>query len=560
MNMQYDLIVRNVNIYNPFLRTFEKKEAAIRNGKFVHIAARICDSAKAVLDGEGRWMIPGFVDIHMHIESSMSIPVRFSDAVMQHGTTTVVADPHEIANVSGEEGILFFLSQDTDLDIFYGIPSSVPSTNSTLETTGGVIGVVEVEDLLKNNRIRCLGEVMNFQGVVNEPDSLISQIIDTCQKIRPDLPLEGHCPKVTGADLSAFLARGISADHTHQTKESIMEKIPNGMFLEIQEKSMSQEVIDCLIDNNFFEYFCFVTDDVMADRLRIHHLNHLVAKAVSMGMKPEDAIYCATFTPARRMHLEDRGAIVPGRIADFLLLDDLSSFVPVMIYKNGKKIENKETPVPVIPEQFLHTLHCRKAVKEDFIIHCQGTKALVNIMSIEPHSTFTTRKKVLLPVQDGKLDYTGYALLTVFERYGKSNAIVHGLVENAMRNKGAIAASWAHDHHNVLVMGTDEEDMKLAQNKLLEIDGGFVTVENHVVTAICPLEIGGIVSSRPIESLGKDLEEVRSAMQRLGYVHDNEIMSFSTLSLLVSPEIKISDKGLVLTREQSIIPLVEEVQ
>ena len=181
-------------------------------------------------------------------------------------------------------------------------------------------------------------------------------------------------------------------------------------------------------------------------------------------------------------------------------------------------------------------------------------------MSIEPHSTFTTRKKVLLPVQDGKLDYTGYALLTVFERYGKSNAIVHGLVENAMRNKGAIAASWAHDHHNVLVMGTDEEDMKLAQNKLLEIDGGFVTVENHVVTAICPLEIGGIVSSRPIESLGKDLEEVRSAMQRLGYVHDNEIMSFSTLSLLVSPEIKISDKGLVLTREQKIIPLVEEVQ
>ena len=148
MNMQYDLIVRNVNIYNPFLRRFEKKEAAIRNGKFVHIAARICDSAKAVLDGEGRWMIPGFVDIHMHIESSMSIPVRFSDAVMQHGTTTVVADPHEIANVSGEEGILFFLSQDTDLDIFYGIPSSVPSTNSTLETTGGVIGVVEVEDLL----------------------------------------------------------------------------------------------------------------------------------------------------------------------------------------------------------------------------------------------------------------------------------------------------------------------------------------------------------------------------------------------------------------------------
>ena len=297
----------------------------------------------------------------------------------------------------------------------------------------------------------------------------------------------------------------------------------------------------------------------MADKLREHHLNHLIARAVSMGMKPEDAIYCATFTPARRMHLEDRGAIVPGRIADFLLLDDLSSFVPAQVYKNGRKIENKETPVPSIPAQFLHTLHCRKAVKDDFVICCNGEQALVNIMSIEPHSTFTTHKQVTLQIKNGKLDYTGYALLSVFERYGKSNAIVHGIVENAIQNKGAIAASWAHDHHNVLVMGTDEEDMVLAQNKLLEIDGGFVVVENHQVTAVCPLEIGGIVSSRPIEDLGKDLEAVRCAMQRLGYVHDNEIMSFSTLSLLVSPEIKISDKGLVLTKQQKIIPLVEEV-
>lgn len=558
MNMQYDLIVRNVKIYNPFLRRFDAKEAAITNGKFVHVAEHIEASAGEVLDGNGRWMIPGFVDIHMHIESSMSIPVRFSDAVMQHGTTTVVADPHEIANVSGEEGILFFLSQNTDLDIFYGIPSSVPSTNSALETTGGIIGIAEVKDLLKNNRIRCLGEVMNFQGVVNELDSLISRIIETCQMIRPDLPLEGHCPKVTGADLSAFLARGISADHTHQTKESIMEKIPNGMFLEIQEKSMSQEVIDCLIDHDFFDYFAFVTDDVMADRLREHHLNHLVAKAVAMGMKPEDAIYCATFTPSRRMHLEDRGAIVPGRIADFLLLDDLSSFVPAAVYKNGQRIEKKETPVPAIPARFLHTLHCHKAVKDDFIIQCDGKEALVNIMSIEPHSTFTTRKHVTVPVIDGKLSYEGYALLTVFERYGKSHSVVHGLVENAIQKKGAIAASWAHDHHNVLVMGTDQEDMVLAQHTLLDIDGGFVIVENHKVTAICPLEIGGIVSGRPIEELGKDLEEVRSGMQRLGYVHDNEIMSFSTLSLLVSPEIKISDKGLILTKEQKIIPLVEE--
>lgn len=558
--MQCDLIIRNCRIFNSFLQKFVTADCAVRGGRFFRIAAHLEADGAEIIDGKGRWMIPGLVDIHMHIESSMSIPSRFSDAVLPHGTTTVAADPHEIANVFGEEGILFFLSQDTDLDIFFGIPSSVPSTDPSLETTGGLIGPDEVSRLLKEKRIVCLGEVMNFHDVCFEPDSLSAEIIRTCRAERPCMPLEGHCPKVSGEELSEFLYQGISADHTQQTAASVIEKITNGMFLEIQEKSMSQEVLDTLAENGFYEYFCFVTDDVMADRLRTGHLDRLVRKAIAMGMPAEKAIYCATFTPCRRMHLEDRGAIAPGRIADFILLDDLQTFRIASVYKKGRLVAKKESEVPAVPERFLHSIHCRRAMRGDFEITAAGNEALCNIIEIEPHSTFTHRRLQWLPVKNGRVDWQGYAMLAVYERYGRSGAIARALTSHTIAGSGAIAASWAHDHHNVMVMGTCPEDMELAQHALLEQEGGFVVVQNHQVRASAVLEIGGIVSSAPIEKLGADLENVRRAMQELGYEHDNEIMSFSTLSLLVSPEIKVSDRGMIDTRTQRILPLIEETR
>lgn len=363
--MNYDMIIQNCKVYNSFTKSFEYTDVAVKNGIFTHIEKNIMLDNTYVVDGKGKYMIPGLVDIHMHIESSMSIPSRFSDAVLAHGTTSVVADPHEIANVFGREGILSFLSQDTLLDIFYGIPSSVPSTNSNLETTGGAIGIEEVKELLMNNKIVCLGEVMNFYDVCYEPESLSAKIIGICKKLRPILPLEGHCPKIKGRELSNFISKGISADHTHQTKESVIEKITNGMFLEIQGKSMTQEVLETLIEHDFYEYFCFVTDDVMADHLRYGHLNTLVQKAIEMGMKPEMAIYCATFTPARRMHLEDRGTIAPGRIADFIMLDDIYKFHITDVYKNGKKvIKTKKETKKQFPEHFYQSIQCREAEKK----------------------------------------------------------------------------------------------------------------------------------------------------------------------------------------------------
>lgn len=557
--MKVDMIIQNAQVYNVFIQSFERKDVAIKKGIFVECADTISYPAKETINAEGLYMIPGLVDIHMHIESSMTIPARFSNAVLPHGVTTVVADPHEIANVFGMEGMKAFISNATTLDIFYGIPSSVPSTNPKLETTGGYIGLAEVEQLLKLSTIKCLGEVMNFQDVCEHEDSLISRIIALCKEKRPELPIEGHCPRVSGAELASFIAHGVTADHTHQTPESVYEKVCNGMFIELQRKSLSSQVIDVIKEHHLYEYIALVTDDVMADHLREGHLNEIIKLAVKCGMPIEKAIYCATFTPARRMHLEDRGAICSGRIADFFFVSDLKQFIITEVYKDGKLItKEKEEEAPAFPKYFYQSLKCAYAKPTDFQISLKGNTARCHIMEIEPHSTFTKHLLEEVPIVEGKLSYQDYALITVFERYGKTGDIAHGLVKNAIK-EGAIATSWAHDHHNVMVLGTNEADMLLAQHTLLDMQGGYVVVKDQQVLAKAQLEIGGIVSGRPIEELGSDLQRVRESMLMLGYVHDNEIMSCSTLSLPVSPELKITDKGLLDTKTQEIIPLVEEI-
>lgn len=557
-----DMLIKNISVYQTFTQQFEIKDVLIKNGRFIQIADCLSVTNEQVIDGTGKWMVPGLIDIHMHIESSMTLPSRFSQAVLPHGVTTVVADPHEIANVFGLEGIKSFLSNATALDIFYGIPSSVPSTSPELETTGGFIGTDEVRELLHDPNILCLGEVMNFQDLCKKETSTIKDIIKLCQETRPSLPIEGHCPKISGKDLADFIAAGVTADHTQQTPESIVEKIKNGMFLEIQKKSMTPQTIQTLMDYQFYDYFAFVTDDVMVDKLPKGHLNEIIKFAVSLGMPVEKAIYCSTYTPARRMHLEDRGMIAPGRLADFILLSDLSSFKIHSVYKNGEEVTSmKENHHQTFPEHFYQSIKCKKASREDFQLQVSGTSALCNVIQTQPHSTFTKHIQKVVPIVEGRIDYQSenLCLLTIFERYGKNGNIAHALLNQPITKRGAIATSWAHDHHNVMVMGNHEEDMILAQHTLCEMQGGYVVVQDGRVVAKAYLEIGGIISAQPIEVLAKQLQEVRIAMQQLGYIHDNEIMSFSTLSLPVSPELKVTDVGMINTRTQEIVPLIAEV-
>lgn len=559
-------LIKNVQVYNTFTQSFEKKNVYIQKDRFYYI----CDDeplvVQQIIDGQGKYMIPGLIDIHMHIESSMTIPSEFSKAVLPHGVTTVVADPHEIANVFGVRGIETLVSNDTTLDIFYGIPSSVPSTNKQLETTGGQIDVSDVKRLLKNPRILCLGEVMNFKDLVGGHDTLINRIISACHEEKWQLPIEGHCPRISGLDLAQYIYQGVDADHTQQTPESIVEKIKNGMFLEIQRKSMTKENIQALVENSFYEYFALVTDDVMADQLQMGHLNLLVKLAYELGMPIEKAIYCATYTPARRMHMIDRGCISPGKLADFILLDDLYSFAINSVYKRGKCVYSHSKPIeiiekkPQIPQDFYHSLYARKAEASDFMIASCQKEVLCHVMEIQPHSTFTKHIKMVLPVKDGYIDYAsaGLSLLTIFERYNKNGHIAHAFVKNSIQKPGAIATSWAHDHHNMMILGNNVEDMLIAQHQLLKQQGGYLVVENQKIQANALLNIGGIISDQPLEQLAHDLCSVRKAMEYLGYVHDNVIMSLSTLSLPVSPEIKMTDFGMMDTYHQIFIPIVED--
>ena len=566
--MEVQLIIKNLKVYNSYFKKFIQGDVVINDGKFLHIGNNYEDrlTSKNIIDGNNKYMIPGLIDIHMHIESSLTIPSEFSKAAIKQGVTTVVADPHEIANVFGIEGIKEFIKSKEKLDIFYGIPSSVPSTSNHLETTGGEITVNEVKELLSYENILCLGEVMNFKDLIEDENSLINNIINVSKDKK--IPLEGHCPKIDGVDLSLYIYRGVDGDHTQQSVASLEEKIRNGMFIEMQHKSMTTENIKFLVENNLYEHFALATDDVMADKLTKGHLNELVKEAVNLGMSIENAIYVATYTPAKRMRLFDRGTIAPGKIADFILLDDIEKFDIYEVYKNGEVVFNKHNGLKEehfmkksnFDKKFYNSIKLNQITKENLLVKVSqkyNNKVICRTMNVMKNTTFTEEGEISLEVVNGilKWENSNCALIAVFERYGKSNNIAFGLVQGEIIKEGAVATTWAHDNHNVMVMGRNVEDMVLAVNSLIDFNGGYIVVKDNNVLAKLELPIGGIVSDEPIEVVGEKLGKVRAAMKELGYNHMNEIMSFSTLSLPVSPAIKITDKGLIDVKKCKVVSL-----
>ncbi|WP_373795120.1 adenine deaminase C-terminal domain-containing protein [Jeotgalibaca porci] len=554
-----DLLIINASVFNSFLKTFEKQNVSVKDGKFYYISDEDLHylNPKEVLDAQGKYLIPGLIDIHMHIESSMVPPASFSPTALSHGVTTIVADSHEIANVFGVAGITAFMEQETEMDIFYAIPSSVPSTTMDRETTGGIIGVTEVRELLEHPKVIALGEAMNFKGITTEPDSLIRQILRETQVLKPFMPLEGHIPRVSGEDLAKFMFVGLTADHTHQSPDSILEKAKNGIFLEFQKKSITPENMAVINHYNLYEHMALITDDIMVDDFVTGHLDANVRLAIAAGLPAEEAIYTATYTPARRMGFQDRGAIMTGYQADFILLDDVPSFKIATVYKNGKQVSTAH-PDMYFPESFYQSVQCRPLTEADLSFKVE--KAMTcNVIAIQEIGTFTEHVQRMVAEKNGFLDWenSGLALIVVMERYGKNGNIGYGFVENALNEKGAIATTWAHDHHNVMIMGTSIADILAAQHAVLEMQGGYVVSVDGVITASCPLPIGGILSDEPVPVLGKKLGEVRHEMQRLGYKNTNEIMSFSTLSLPVSPKLKITDFGMMDVHTHELIPLME---
>lgn len=561
-------IIDQARVFNSFTKRFDKKSVYIENGYFKQIADHIdlLDFQDAVIiDASELWMVPGLVDIHMHIESSMTTPTRFSEQGIKFGTTTVVADPHEIANVFGKRGIDAFMDTDTVMDIFYGIPSSVPSTSSEFETTGGIIGESEVLELLNDSRVICLGEVMNFKDLVSDEDTLIKRIVSLCKQQRPSMPLEGHCPKISGADLAKFIASGVNADHTMQSPDSIIEKIENGMFLEIQGKCLTQENVETLINNKYDEYYCLCTDDTMPDHFLEGQLNKVLLKAVSLGMSFEQAIYASTYTPSMRMQLFDRGVIAPGKIADFCLLSSLDEWKVEKVYKNGEEVYSpiyqKEEEKLSFPDDFYQSIKLDFVDEKIFQLRVDKdiNTVKINAIKVNRSSTFTDLFEIELPVKGHVIQWKDedIALMACFERYGKNKNVSFAFVKGAVSKKGAVASSWAHDHHNIMVMGTSVKDMVNCVNHIIDIQGGYCVSCDEQIIACAPLPIGGIVSNAPMEELGNDILAVRKAMsENLGYKHNNAIMSFATLSLPVSPMVKLTDKGIIIGKTLEILPLI----
>lgn len=571
--MKVDLLVKGGIVYNSYFKKFFREDIAVIGDRFIYVGCseELNIDSEKIIEAKGKYIIPGLIDIHMHIESSMATPIAFSKEIIKNGVTTIVSEPHEIANVFGIEGILEMIKsgEDAEVDIFYGIPSSVPSTASEYETTGGEIGIDEVKELMNNEKVICLGEVMNYFDVINSEDKKINKIIKYFKEKHPLLPIEGHCPRIIGLELSKLIFSGVTSDHTQQTVHGMEERIRNGMFVQIQEKSMVQPVIDYLIKNDLYEHFAFVTDDCMADVLITEgHLNRHLKKAMDMGMNPENAIYCATYTPARRMNLLDRGSIAPGKLADFIMLEDLNNFTINKVFKSGKEVFSSDDKalddkIPrTFPESFYNSIKLNKIDKDMLKIKAKihNGRVKCRVIKIQDGSTFTDEVISEVEVKDGYLHWENseYCLIAVIERYGKNQNIAFGLATGDTIKKGAAAASYAHDHHNIIVVGKNPLDIVCAVNSIIDSQGGYCAALDGKILAKIDLPIGGILSDKNMQWIGKELKEVTEAMRYLGYKHYNPIMSLSTNSLPVSPLLKITDKGLIKLNENKIVDIFVE--
>ncbi|HKL59195.1 MAG TPA: adenine deaminase C-terminal domain-containing protein, partial [Sphaerochaeta sp.] len=539
--------LENIWLYNTAYQSFDWGSLSFEK-TITHVDRRFDE-----VGGEGLYLIPGLIDIHMHIESSMTTPTEFSNAALPHGTTTIVADCHEVANVFGSEGLADFMDLISVLDIFYAIPSSVPSTSKELETCYGFIDSQEVRDLCKREDIIALGEIMNANDLFTEGDNRTKRIIETFKKYKSHCPIEGHCPKITAEQLSLFIASGVDSDHTHQTPSSIREKTSSGMFMEIQNKCIDKQNIKALSEAHLQDKFCFCTDDVMPDVLFTEgHLDAVLRNAIQAGMDPLQAIYAATHTPAVRMRLFDRGQIGPGKIADFVLLDDVQTLHIHSVYKAGKKVYDAKqgllTPlaVPEIKEKYLQSCRRESVTTREFDISLPfGTRDIL-VIEREEKTTFTKFAKQTVIGTGKNLDFASYglSLLAVVERYGNNAPIMPAFMKNGLTKPGAICSSWAHDSHNLLVMATSVEFAVRAVNMVIENQGGIALVDDEGEYFV-PLTYGGIVSLEPMQVLANRIMHVRSWLREHGYRAQEEVMNFAVLALPVSPALKISDKGLV---------------
>lgn len=545
-----DIVLKNCKIINVFSHEILEGNLAIDSGIIIGMGNY---SGNVEIDLNGKYVAPGLIDSHVHIETSMVPPPQFARAVVPKGTTTVIIDPHEIANVCGIKGIEYMLksSEKIPLTVFCMLPSCVPATN--LENSGAILEAKDLNDLMKNPRILGLGEVMNYPAVIQGDRKILDKIYLANKN---DKIIDGHSPEMSKENLNSYIISGIKTDHECVTIDEMIEKLRRGMYISIREGSAAKNLkslINGITKEN--ERRClFCTDDRhINDIIENGYINNNIKMAIQIGLDPITAIKMATINICECYRIKNLGAIAPGYLADLIIIDNLKDFNILEVMKNGVFVAKNEKPLfkseNIFAPEVNNTVNIKNICLEDFKIKLTTSKA--NIMRLIPHSLFT--KKVVRQIdrdQDGyfKFNKTQDILkLAVIERHKATGNIGFALVENFSLKNGAIASTVANDSHNILVIGDNDKDMFLAVKEIEKTQGGVTIVSQGEVLKTLELPIAGLMSDKPVEEVNKILKD----MLTIAYKNLNvnkEIEPFMTLSFLalpVIPEIKVTDMGLV---------------
>ncbi|MBA4397977.1 MAG: adenine deaminase, partial [Syntrophus sp. (in: bacteria)] len=510
------------------------------------------------MDVSGRFIAPGFIDGHFHIESSMLSPPELARAVVPHGTTAIVADPHEIANVLGMQGIRFMLAASAGLpvDFFFMLPSCVPATH--METAGARLTAADLRKLRDEPRVLGLAEMMNYPGVISCLDPVLEKIIAFNGSVR-----DGHAPLLTGRDLNAYIAAGIGSDHECTQLEEAREKIRLGMHIMIREGTQAKNLSALLplVSAATAAHCSLVTDDLHPhDLMQQGHMNHLIDLAVTQGLDPVTAIRMATFNTARYFGLKDRGAIAPGYQADVLVLSCLDPVAVTTVFKKGRPVYDAGHLLaeikPLLPSGSYSPMNIAPYREDSFMI--RAARGKIRVIGLIPNQILTRQIVLDAPIREGVVVADrdrDLIKIAVVERHRATGNIGLGLVQGFGLQEGALASSVAHDSHNIICVGCSDRDMYAAVKAVESMKGGLAAVKDGEVLAALPLPIGGLMSDLPLAEVAAGWQEMRQAAESLGCRLQEPFMALSFLALPVIPDLKITDRGLVDVNQFELVPL-----
>ncbi len=545
-----DLVIRGAKVFSVFTREWLDGDLAVADG---YVAGLGDYEGLEVLDAPGKFLVPGFIDAHMHLESSKLLVDEFARLVLPMGTTAVVADPHEIANVLGTDGVhwLADLCHDLPLDVFFMASSCVPA--SSFESPRRPLLPGDLEGLLRRKRVLGLAEMMNFPGVVSGAPSELEKLA-----LPGATHVDGHAPSVLGKDLNAYAAAGIRSDHEVSTVEEGRERLRAGMWVLIREASGARNLHALLpLVAEFGPHrLAFCTDDREPEHIAEEgHINSMVREAVAAGVAPEDALVMASFNPAQWHGLRDFGALAPGYQADVLVLRDLERFEPEVVLKAGKPVE--EIPHPEVPEWVRHTVRIRPLSTNDFVVPWEGEGA-ARVIGIVPDQ-IVTESLSDTPLVDGEKAVSDperdLLKIAVVERHLGTGRVGLGFVRGFRLRSGAMASTVAHDAHNVVVVGVKDDDMLRAVRRLADTGGGVVVVDGGFVKAELKLPIAGLLSDASLDEVIEASQACVEAARALGCELPSPFQTLAFLALSVIPSLKITDRGLVDVDRFELVPL-----